>query len=273
MIETLLPALVGAGAFILSRNAQAKEKQPGELPKEPPIFVDQAGVLRVGDIAFYPSQHTYLDKATATAIAKSEKKTRADREKLVKIGIAEGNARVRERANDDHGVRVEEYQASVGLRPGMAWCAAFEAWCLKQLYGKRPSWTTGSTSGNNWAVRKALQSGALSPDYVLTGNDLRANPALFAKVQPGWLWIRGERTGGDPLTSPPGTWAKGHTGMVISPQGKDPDSFTTVEGNTWRSNQGPPGQGVYFQDGKKKLEPTTVIFFDPIALTRALGQG
>jgi hypothetical protein len=269
MMDTVIPALVGLGAFALARRASAAQAQTA-VPKAPPIFLNQNGAVVVGDIGFYPSQHPELDPETAARYLKAYKKTQAVREQFVKVLIPEGNAHVRERANDDHGVRVEEYQRAGGLRAGMAWCAAFEAWGLKQVYGKRPSWTTGSTSGNNWAVRRALQSGALSPDYVLTGNDLRANPVLFAKVQPGWLWINGSSANGDPLTSPPGTWSKGHTGIVISPYGKGPGNFTTIEGNTWRANQGPAGQGVYFQDDKIKLKANNVIFFDPIALTEAL---
>lgn len=269
MMDTLIPALVGLGAFALARKTSAAEAQTA-VPKAPPIFLNQNGGVVVGDIGFYPSQHPELDAETATRYLKAYKKTRDLREELIKVAIAEGNSHVRERANDDHGIRVEEYQRAGGIKPGDAWCAAFETWCMKQIYGTRPRWTTGSTSGNNWAVRKALKSGALSPDYVLTGNDLRANPALFAKVQPGWLWICGTRAGADPLTSTPGTWDTGHTGIVISPYGKGPDNFTTIEGNTWRSNQGPAGQGVYFQDGREKFKPNTVIFFDPIALTEAL---
>ena len=289
MIDILIPALVGLGAFAVSRKGNAAEKRgavpgvvsgaaPGAVsakelmavPTAPPLSMGPNDVVVVGDIGFYPSQHPGLDPATAARYAAAYKKTRDAREKLVKIAVAEGNARVRERANDNRGTRVEEYQRAGGVGLGGAWCAAFEGWCLTQLYGTRPGWMTGSTSGNNWAVQRALKSGALSPDYVLTGNDLRANPTLFAKVQPGWFWINGKRASGDPLTSPPGSWDKGHTGIVISPYGKGPDNFTTVEGNTWRTNQGPAGEGVYFQDAKQKLKPDNIIFYDPIALTEAL---
>jgi hypothetical protein len=148
MIDILIPALVGFGAFAMSRKGNAAEKRgaaPGAVstkeltavPTAPPLSMGPNDTVVVGDIGFYPSQHPELDPATAARYAEAYKKTRDAREKLIKIAIAEGNAHVRERANDNRGARVEEYQRAGGVGLGGAWCAAFEGWCMKQLYGTR----------------------------------------------------------------------------------------------------------------------------------------
>ncbi len=48
------------------------------------------------------------------------------------IPIAEAELWVREETGNNDGKRIEEYQASVGLKKGDAYCAAFISWVFKQ---------------------------------------------------------------------------------------------------------------------------------------------
>lgn len=52
---------------------------------------------------------------------------------VARVGVIErGEVGVHEVGGNNHGPRIAEYQASVGLQPGDAWCAAFQFWAFDQ---------------------------------------------------------------------------------------------------------------------------------------------
>jgi hypothetical protein len=176
---------------------------------------------------------------------------------LVNVAEREWQSRVREEGgNTDTGPRVNEYQHLVGLAGGDAWCMAFVQWCLSTSLGqnRKVGWGGGSCSGVFGNVEKLLRSGHLDPSAVVYEND----PNKRTKVRPGWVWIR-----------------RGHTGLVINPQGNKPDTFRTIEGNTWLAAE---GWGVLKQDrpwnastapAPGERDARNVAWFDPLAVQDA----
>jgi hypothetical protein len=152
---------------------------------------------------------------------------------LVSVALAEAAAEVREVGGPNRGPRVEEFQRSVGLRPGDPWCAAFVAWCAMSSRGLSapPSWCSGSAI-TTWTKgsRKAGPAGACTPLFV----DYRD------RVRVGWIWVRAKDEAGA-ADARRGNWVQGHIGIVIA---VDEVGFHTVEGNT-NSAGSRDGDGVY----------------------------
>lgn len=154
-------------------------------------------------------------------------------QRLIEIAIAEADANVREVGGANRGERVEQYQRTVGLRPGDPWCAAFVAWCIMQSRDltKAPAWCSGSAI-TTWQ-RGSKRAGAAQ----------RVTPldAEFRKrVAPGFVWVRATDERSAKLARA-GGWVKGHTGIVVA---VDDAGFHTVEGNT-NSAGSREGDGVY----------------------------
>lgn len=176
---------------------------------------------------------------------------------LVAVATKEWEAKVREvGGNTDTGPRVNEYQRIVGLDGGDAWCMAFVTWCISTSLGqiRRVGWGGGSCSGVFANVEKLLRSGHLNRAAVVYEND----PDKRQKVKAGWIWIR-----------------RGHTGIVINPQGVGGDTFQCIEGNTWLAKE---GWGVLKQSHQwnKSTPPAAgerdsrnVAWFDPFAVNDA----
>ncbi|CAB4150373.1 Peptidoglycan binding-like [uncultured Caudovirales phage] len=152
---------------------------------------------------------------------------------LISTALAEAEAEVREIGGANRGPRVEEFQRSVGLRPGDPWCAAFVAWCVTQSRGLAtpPSWCSGSAI-TTWqkATRKVGPSGFCTPLF----NDYRG------RIGAGWVWVRAKDEAGAGEARR-GNWVQGHCGIVVA---VDSVGFHTVEGNT-NSAGSRDGDGVY----------------------------
>jgi hypothetical protein len=50
----------------------------------------------------------------------------------VEIALAEARAGVFENANDNRGLRIDEYQTTANSVVGQKWCAKFAYWCFDQ---------------------------------------------------------------------------------------------------------------------------------------------
>lgn len=122
--------------------------------------------------------------------------------------------------NSNRGPRVEQFQVTVGCRPGDAWCACFVYWCFdqaaKSMGKKNPLVKTGG------ALASYNQSSAKKVPAAVARN----NPAL---VKPGQIFVM-DFGGG-----------KGHTGIVEKVNGGFMD---TIEGNT-NDQSSREGSGVY----------------------------
>lgn len=152
---------------------------------------------------------------------------------LVSVALAEAASEVREVGGSNRGPRVEEFQRSVGLRPGDPWCAAFVAWCAMSSRGLSapPSWCSGSAI-TTWqkGSRRAGPAGACTPLFV----DYRD------RVRVGWIWVRAKDEAGA-ADARRGNWVQGHCGIVVA---VDEVGFHTVEGNTNEAGSR-EGDGVY----------------------------
>ena len=169
---------------------------------------------------------------------------------LLTVLGAEADAKVREVGGRNKGERVEEYQRSVGLRPGDPWCAAFVAWAVmhSRNLDKPPSWCSGSAI-TTWhrGSRKAGPDGNFTPLW----------PDYRSRVAPGWAWVRAKDAAGA-KSARAGTWVQGHIGIVVA---VDEVGFHTIEGNT-NSAGSRDGDGVY-----RKLHKWT----DTFDLARTIG--
>lgn len=154
-------------------------------------------------------------------------------EALVATALAEASAEVREIGGANRGPRVEEFQRSVGLRPGDPWCAAFVAWCAMTARGLSapPSWCSGSAI-TTWqkGSRKAGPAAACTPLFADYRDRIRA----------GWVWVRAKDEAGAGEARR-GNWVQGHCGIVVA---VNELGFETVEGNT-NSAGSRDGDGVY----------------------------
>jgi len=125
------------------------------------------------------------------------------REKLVNLATREIG--VREKTGHNDGIRVEAYLASVGLKKGLPWCAAFVSWIYKEAGFIYPR--------SGW-------SPALFPPYRLARSALPGD--LLAIYFPKLKRIA-------------------HVGIVEKQEG---NWYLSVEGNT-NSQGSSEGDGVY----------------------------
>lgn len=109
------------------------------------------------------------------------------------------------------GPEVNKYLGSVGLQPGLAWCAAFVYYVFNELSKKlgvtNPLPKTGGVA-DLWAKSE--------DSLKIKISDARANMDL---VKPGQIFIIILKDG------------RGHTGIVLNVD-KDKKEFVSIEGNT-----------------------------------------
>ncbi|RYE83012.1 MAG: CHAP domain-containing protein [Hyphomicrobiales bacterium] len=117
----------------------------------------------------------------------------------------------------NRGKQVEAYLASVGLKGGYAWCAAFVHWCFREAMGDANPCPKSGGVIDLWHQIGAAKKLRLTPAQA------KANPGL---ILPGMLFFLD--TGG----------GFGHVGFVEKVQGI---YLTTIEGNT---NEGGSRDGV-----------------------------
>lgn len=178
-----------------------------------------------------------------------------DLAKIVQIAEAEAAAKVREVGGPNRGERVQLYQRAIGMAPGSPWCAAFVAWIVREASGeaKAPPWATGSAVSNFFNAQAKLR-----------GSEFLAMPHERGKVRAGWVWVRAASPA-DAIAARAKRWTRGHTGIVVNPEGGA--GFATVEGNT-NSAGSRDGDGVYSKS-QSWTDPRTLGFFDPVALSAA----
>ena len=136
------------------------------------------------------------------------------------------------------GSMVNKYLLSVGLKPGLPWCAAFVYYIFdqvaKKINLKNPLPKTGGVM-NMW--------NASDPALRIGIKEAKANPAL---IKPGQIFI---------MTRP--GKGLGHTGIVI---GVDPNKreFVSIEGNT---NDQQSGEGNRVGINRRKLDKIPLLGF------------
>ena len=157
----------------------------------------------------------------------------------VLAGVLAANRQVKEQPKGDNtGTEVNRYLKSVGLDPGLPWCAAFVYYIFselsKRLSQPNPLPKTGGVM-NHWETAPA--------DVKIKIADARTNPNL---IKPGQIFI---------MTRPgKGT---GHTGIVIS---SDPakGTFTSIEGNT---NDQQSGEGDRVGVNTRRVNSNALVGF------------
>ena len=136
---------------------------------------------------------------------------------LTALQVAQSQIGVHEQPlGSNTGPEVNQYLASVGLKPGNSWCAAFVYWCYQQaaqsLGMANPVIRTGGVMDHwNRAFKPAVP-------HRLMAVDVRENPAL---VKPGMIGI---------LLIAPLTQA-GHT-FIVESINPNSGELVTVEGNS-----------------------------------------
>jgi len=154
-------------------------------------------------------------------------------------GVIAGNKDVKEEPKGSNtGRMVNQYLSSVGLKPGLPWCAAFVYYIFDQatrrLRVKNQLPKTGGVM-NMW--------GSADRTTKIDIKAARANPSL---IRPGQIFIM--TRGGKGL---------GHTGIVVS---SDPSrrEFITIEGNT---NDQQSGEGDRVGVNRRKLDSSNLVGF------------
>lgn len=151
------------------------------------------------------------EEVVITGIAPNRLLTEALKAAVSQLGVME------DPPGSNRGSEVNQYLASVGLEPGLFWCAAFVYWCFNEasvkLNRSNPLVKTGHVMShwNKTAGKKILTADAVN------------NPSL---IKPGHIFIL--NTGG----------SAGHTGLVEKTEG---GLIHTIEGN---SNQSGSRNGI-----------------------------
>jgi hypothetical protein len=145
-------------------------------------------------------------------------------EVAVAIALQEAAAGVFERANDNRGDRIDDYQQSASGKLGEAWCMKFVYWCFEQaarrLNAKNPMPALfGAPNFENWA---------------------KASKKLVSAPALGDVFVKESR----------------HGGLVTGPAIPG-GTFPSVEGNTWaKSDFAHRREGVYVLQNEKTLKCT-----------------
>jgi len=154
-------------------------------------------------------------------------------------GVLAGNKNSKEEPKGSNtGSMVNQYLSSVGLKPGLPWCAAFVYYIFDQvtrrLHVKNQLPKTGGVM-NMW--------NSSDPALRISIAGAKANPSL---IKPGQIFIM----------SRPGK-GLGHTGIVI---GVDVNKreFLTIEGNT---NDQQSGEGDRVGINRRKLDKLPLLGF------------
>jgi hypothetical protein len=154
-------------------------------------------------------------------------------------GVLAGNKNSKEEPKGSNtGTVVNQYLSSVGLKPGLPWCAAFVYYIFdqvtKRLGTQNPLPKTGGVM-NLWDKS--------DDNLKIDIREAKANPSL---IKPGQIFIM----------SRPGK-GLGHTGIVIS---VDPAKreFVSIEGNT---NDQQSGEGDRVGVNRRKIDTIPLIGF------------
>lgn len=154
-------------------------------------------------------------------------------------GVIAGNKDSKEEPKGSNtGTMVNQYLSSVGLKPGLPWCAAFVYYIFdqatKRLHIANPLPKTGGVM-NMW--------GKADSSLKINASDAKSNPGL---IKPGQIFI---------MTRP--GKGLGHTGIVIS---VDPSrrEMITVEGNT---NDQQSGEGDRVGINRRKIDKLPLVGF------------
>ena len=154
-------------------------------------------------------------------------------------GVLAGNKNSKEEPRGSNtGPMVNQYLASVGLKPGLPWCAAFVYYVFEQLSRRlNVSNPLPKTGGVMQLWEKSSQDVKIKIDAA------KANPSL---IKPGQIFIMGR-----------GNARFGHTGIVIS---VDPAKreIVTIEGNT---NDQKSGEGDRVGVNRRKLDSVPFVGF------------
>jgi hypothetical protein len=141
----------------------------------------------------------------------------------VMLARAQRDVGLREEGANNHGARVEQYQATVGIAPGSDYCAA--AVC---------TWLTEASKATGIPRPIALSAAAKGLEANL--RDVKPTrwtdkAKLAGKIAPGWIVVW-DRSHAEP-------W-QGHVGLVetVSPDGR---TFGTIEANITMPETAPTG--------------------------------
>ncbi|MDP6779639.1 MAG: peptidoglycan-binding domain-containing protein, partial [Candidatus Latescibacteria bacterium] len=147
--------------------------------------VDRRGQPLVSDGKVGPvTWEVLFDEPGVDLVRAAPGRSRASRLMSSALDIALDEVGVREvPRNSNRGEKVEQYLASVGLEPGLAWCAAFAYWCVGEAsqaagYDEVPLIRTGWTP-SIWTWAKRRESFVL-PDDVMSAK---------TKLEPGCLFL------------------------------------------------------------------------------------
>ena len=170
-----------------------------------------------------------------TAIALQDPSTAGE----VFAGVLAGNKGSKETPKGSNtGSMVNQYLSSVGLKPGLPWCAAFVYYIFdqvtKKLGVKNQLPKTGGVM-NMW--------NSSDPALRINIKEAKANPSL---IKPGQIFIM----------SRPGK-NLGHTGIVIEVDANKRE-FVAIEGNT---NDQQSGEGDRVGVNRRKLDKLPLIGF------------
>lgn len=154
-------------------------------------------------------------------------------------GVLSGNRNSKEEPKGSNtGPMVNKYLASVGLKPGLPWCAAFVYYVFDQLSArigaKNPLPKTGG-------VMQLWEKS--SSDLKINIDSAKSNPSL---IKPGQIFImkRGEGR-------------LGHTGIVVKTN-PDKREIITIEGNT---NDQKSGEGDRVGVNRRKIDDIPLVGF------------
>jgi hypothetical protein len=154
-------------------------------------------------------------------------------------GVLAGNKNAKEEPKGSNtGSMVNQYLSSVGLKPGLPWCAAFVYYIFdqvtKRLHVKNQLPKTGGVM-NMWK--------SSDPSLRINIADAKANPSL---IKPGQIFIM----------SRPGK-GLGHTGIVIGVD-LNKREFISIEGNT---NDQQSGEGDRVGVNRRKIDKLPLLGF------------
>jgi hypothetical protein len=154
-------------------------------------------------------------------------------------GVIAGNKDIKEEPKGSNtGRMVNQYLSSVGLKPGLPWCAAFVYYIFdqatKRLHIANPLPKTGGVM-NMWDSSDRTAK--------IDIKNAKANPSL---IKPGQIFIMTRKGKG-----------LGHTGIVLSVDVARRE-FVTVEGNT---NDQKSGEGDRVGVNRRKIDSAELVGF------------
>jgi hypothetical protein len=96
--------------------------------------------------------------------------------KALDVALAEASRHVREVGGNNHGPRVKQYLAEVGLPEGYPWCDAFVSWCFHKAAGHKLDWESAGVGvtyvharARGWLVTRPFRGDLVLYDFTGTG--------------------------------------------------------------------------------------------------------